>query len=479
MKQDDCLEKVVGRLFICADLRLLSPLLIGQGTVFDEGGVDIKVLKDKTGCPFIPGTSLAGILRANLEQYSDKSIGFIFGTDHGDEKDEDGFQSAINILDVPLKKAEIVVRDGIRIDSITGVVAEHAKYDFEIVERGAVGKLNIEMVLREYHINRENGKIRDDIARCISVLTEILHNGFEAGAKTTVGFGKIGCENVKLYYYDFHKKEAVKAWLTGAKLNPERSEFLYQPPAVEYSVAGENLIVDAYLSIRSSLLVRNYIFKGQDKDDRISAIPEESKGEYLIPGPTVKGVFRNHAAYILRRMGFEEEESDKMLNDLMGNMQNESVPSTEKIDKTKSRFKVKEVYFSKNAPGIKPFVQRRNRIDRFTGGTVDTALFATKPLWKNGAGAPVHIHFEIAHCNVNADWEAGLALFLLKDLCTGNIAIGGEKSVGRGTMQGERILIHFNDNDWELDGNGKVIKGDATALEKMADALIKKRQVGN
>ena len=31
MKQDSCQEKIAGRLFIYADLRLLSPLLIGQG----------------------------------------------------------------------------------------------------------------------------------------------------------------------------------------------------------------------------------------------------------------------------------------------------------------------------------------------------------------------------------------------------------------------------------------------------------------
>ena len=58
MKQDDCQEKVVGRLFICADLHLLTPLLIGQGNAFDEGGVDIKVQSvtlDKTSATLVVG----------------------------------------------------------------------------------------------------------------------------------------------------------------------------------------------------------------------------------------------------------------------------------------------------------------------------------------------------------------------------------------------------------------------------------------
>ena len=35
-----------------------------------------------------------------------------------------------------------------------------------------------------------------------------------------------------------------------------------------------------------------------------------------------------------------------------------------------------------------------------------------------------------------SDEEAGLALFLLRDLCLGHVAIGGEKSIGRGTLKG-------------------------------------------
>ena len=82
MKQDSYQEKIAGRLFIYADLRLLSPLLIGQGETYEEEGVDIKVLKDKEGIPYIPGTSLAGILREKLAQYNNgKLMDYLFGSD--------------------------------------------------------------------------------------------------------------------------------------------------------------------------------------------------------------------------------------------------------------------------------------------------------------------------------------------------------------------------------------------------------------
>ncbi len=53
-----------------ADLETVSPLLIGTGE--DNNLTDTLVLKNKNDMPFIPGTSLAGVLRAldsDLERF--------------------------------------------------------------------------------------------------------------------------------------------------------------------------------------------------------------------------------------------------------------------------------------------------------------------------------------------------------------------------------------------------------------------------
>ncbi len=456
----------------------MTPLLIGQGETYGEDGTDIKVLKDKRGNPYIPGTSLAGIIRDKMLHRTNEPIDIIFGTDGPADENTVSYQSSLNILDVLLEKAEIKTRDGIRIDSLTGTVADHAKYDFEIVERGATGKIRMEIILRNFHMDdKEKGTLRADVEKQISLISAILREGFAVGAKTATGMGKVRCENIKLYFYDFHKIEAVKAWLTGAKDNPENAEFLYNPILTEPTPERDTFIADLDLSLRGSLLVRSYRVNAEDKLNNVSAVQMESKGDYLIPGTTVKGVLRNHAAFILRRLGIDEPEYARMLDGIMGYMPKDESSDEEKNKKIKSRFSVDEVYFSKKEKSVTAFVQRRNRIDRFTGGTVDTALFGTKPLWKDGSGAPIHIHFEIAHCNVKEKWEAGLALFLLKDLCTGKIAIGGEKSVGRGLLQGEKAVVRFNGKLWEIDAHGKVIQGNAAELEEMALNLIGKGQV--
>ena len=69
---------------------------------------------------------------------------------------------------------------------------------------------------------------------------------------------------------------------------------------------------------------------------------------------------------------------------------------------------------------------------------MDSKLFAEKPLWqKDKTRSVVTIRVAIEDCQ---DWEAGLALFLLKDLWTGQVALGGDKSVGRGYLTGHHEM---------------------------------------
>ena len=62
--------QVTGRVLIFGDLVLDAPLLIGAGDGGDDRNADedIRVLKGKEG-PFIPGTSLCGVLREFLRTH--------------------------------------------------------------------------------------------------------------------------------------------------------------------------------------------------------------------------------------------------------------------------------------------------------------------------------------------------------------------------------------------------------------------------
>ena len=105
---------------------------------------------------------------------------------------------------------------------------------------------------------------------------------------------------------------------------------------------------------------------------------------------------------------------------------------------------------------------------------MDTALFTTKPLWqKKQNQKSLEINFIIQDATES---EAGLALFILRDIWQGKVAFGGEKGIGRGTLSGLRAQIEYQGKTWELGELGKVTSGDKEELNKFAKAFVDGKQ---
>ena len=130
------------------NFRLESPLAIGSG----EGeSTDKDIIVDKYGQPFIPGSSIAGVLRSCFKD-AEKDRTFLFGnvvintsTDDKDIQDE-STESALKIYDAtPRTDASncqsaygsffVTQRDCVALED--KVSAEGAKFDFQAVETGA------------------------------------------------------------------------------------------------------------------------------------------------------------------------------------------------------------------------------------------------------------------------------------------------------------------------------------------------------
>ncbi len=61
-------SKFTNRYFITADLLMERPLHIGKGTSLEPIGTDLPIIKDVLRIPYIPGSSLKGVLRAFAER---------------------------------------------------------------------------------------------------------------------------------------------------------------------------------------------------------------------------------------------------------------------------------------------------------------------------------------------------------------------------------------------------------------------------
>jgi CRISPR/Cas system CSM-associated protein Csm3 (group 7 of RAMP superfamily) len=427
--------QIIGRILVKGELVLKSPLLIGDGAgETADNFKDIHVLKNQDGVPFIPGTSICGVLREEFKNF--EVLEELFG-------DANKFQSAIQIEDTELKGGEIISRDGVKIDSLTGTGVAGAKYDYEAVERGARGNFRMIVNLRGYH----KGK---DFKSAVAEILGKLESGIRLGALTSKGFGFSTVEKIDAEFYDFTKKADVRAWFTGKPASTKIK------PAKKISADAENFVVDADFVFNSSFIVRDYEVSADEKADKISAVSLKSLKDFVIPGTSLKGIFRYRAEYIFNKLNLEV----KLLNNLMGNSDND--------EKIKSRFIVAESYVeSKNVVEVS---HARNKIDRFTGGTLQGALFKTKPVYQKNIAPTLHVHFEIIAA---ADFEAGLAILLLRDLWLGKVAVGGEKGIGRGTLKGISAKINFNGKTYELGTGGKVIQGDAEELSKFAKEFSK------
>ena len=466
---------LAAKVLMAGELVLDTPCLVGAGGTQTESGVDIEVLRDKDGVPYLPGTSLAGVLRAFLAADRPEEEALLFGTVQGSEDAEAGLMSAIRVSDVRLSNAETIVRDGVSLDAATGTALAHHKFDYEAVDKGAHGWFAMEISLREFHL-------RKNPEAAIQRLVERLLDGFAVGARTTKGFGRVHLSTLTVDRYDFQRAEDVLALLAREAGLAEGAAVQHETlkgEGARHTYAAGDFVVEADFSLVHSLIVRDYdkaqreaeersdLLSGDRENVHLAAVMKtDSQGNYLLPGTSLRGVLRHRAGDILSRLGVEAAR----LEDVMGLSPQAMRERPE--EKKKSRFFVDEAVFHKGS--VKSASQTRNRLDRFTGGTIGTALFATKPLWGAGkAERAVTLHFGVTKAE---RWEAGLMLLLLRDLWQGRVAIGGEKAIGRGTLAGRGARIFYGGNTYEIPADAPVPRETAEVLAGFVKELVQQRK---
>ena len=450
------IKKIV---FSNVSIKVKSPLRISTGK--DDGITDMLILKDKHGQAFIPGTSIVGVLRNYISDiYGKKIENIVFGN----AEENSANQSLIRIGDMKLKNVKIIHRDGVAIDNITNVSKDKAKYDYELVDRGAEGLLNIEITVRKKF---ESIDI-DEIAKTIA---SILDNGINIGALTTKGYGKIQIKKkpTPFYIFDFNNETDAWAWLDYLNGNINKKPVKYENTKINITNEFKMIIG---LSLNNAMMIANTNFqeglikKGEVKT---TSIQLESGNDYVIPGTSIKGAIRNKAINILRTLSnYNEKKVIDFIDNLMGHGKKTDINGNNIL--LKSRLYVNEVYLKKdNFVSVK---QPRTRINSFTGGAFYGNLFGDKPIWQaDKSKAMISINIRIKKCT---EAEAGLMLLILKDLWLGNLAIGGGKSIGRGVFSGKNCLINYQGNVFKIErlNNQEKIKIDGQNLEEKSNCKI-------
>lgn len=455
----------IGKIYVCVPLTLATPVIIGCG---ESENSDVDVLREPVfadsnknadsltaSYPLIPATSLIGVFRSYLQDKVVEQLSpaerdqfkYLFGvivTPEQKEKNPQALeaQSAMQCEDILLREARITVRDGVAIDLKTNTAKDKQKFTYEVIEQASSFPLRLEITLRKkYH--KETFK-----SFLATIFAGIEGGHIRLGAKTNKGFGRLHLKKdaVKIAELEFSNSDHVRQWLSREPDYKSLALNDWKP----FNAVHKQFQIAAEFSIKNSLLIKSYDASPTSPD----AVPIKRKSgeQYVLPGTSVMGAVRHRAWKILRTLGWSEAEVDVKMKALFG-----FVKEDEKDNPAgRGRVRIEETIIderqNKSPQNVFPEVQTRIKIDRFTGGTIHGALFEMMPLWQKGKQPTVRIIMTIKDYH---DWEAGLLLLVLKDLWTGDLAIGGEKSVGRGVLQG-----HY----------AKIEQEGAPAIELKADA---------
>jgi CRISPR/Cas system CSM-associated protein Csm3 (group 7 of RAMP superfamily) len=488
-------REIIERIVVEGDLVLLTPTSLGNGD--SDGLTDMSLLLDEyEGKALLTGTSTAGALRNYLRecllnfgaseesQYKDgkgnrlkvkdangnivkdangKSINIslpIVTQLFGSLEDEDGAQSLL-IIDDALSNAKPTteLRDGVRINYATRTAEDKAKFDLELLEAGTTFKLRFELLISE-------GQNRNDLVSAFATALQGFENSeIFLGARKRRGYGecKISKWRVKPFELIANDKKGLIDWLrNGAK--PLADLAIAEKDSIELALSFSPIqdrreyfemtacfALDGSMLIRSGSRLQGVRDKGQPDAVHLRS-NRNGNSKAIVSGTSLAGVLRHRAVKICNTIsnGNGEKFVEKMFGVDMKNNTKETFAS---------RLEVRETEIDESKTNS--LVQTRVKIDRFTGGAYEGALFDAAPVFAKSNEKAIELSLKLRSVRLTKDEEdkekeqrtkaeIGLLLLLLKDLWTSDLAIGGESSIGRGRLKGISANLHYRKNDNEF-----------------------------
>lgn len=411
--------------------------------------------KDVNGLPYIPATSIAGVLRHEMG-YADKDnpFGYLGDNDSGHGSDiiftdavmvgKEG-KALDGIQDIEWEDEfyrafqDLPIRQHVRIDN-KGTAENNGKFDNEVVYKGTRFVFEIELVSD----NDNDNHIEKAIER-------LRYCTLRIGGGTRKGYGKLRVVKCQQASLDLAKPEDLKKYLKKSSSLAEDWDGF-----AENSEIG-SLDDSKWTHYQLKLKPLDFFMFGSgmgdsDADNVYVSELVVSQGEsidnnkrVLIPGSSVKGAIAHRTAYhynkIKKRFAGEQKPED------ITGCNNEAVAAIfGKADGdkfTRGRILIDDIIKGqvkaeadadageKATPTAKIFFH--NKIDQFTGGTMDGALFQEKVIYDKDAEYTFDIYVETDALKdevVNAFEQS------LRDICTGLLPLGGITNRGNGIFTG-------------------------------------------
>lgn len=409
--------------------KLESPLSVGNG---DDNLTDHDCIRNSNGDLFIPATSIAGV----FSHYLNEEQRNLFAPKSNNEY----LQSPYFISDAILTSSNVnmSIRDGVKLTE-NKTAEKSAKYNFEVIETGAEFDFRIELTIRD-----------GDNADKMKEIVDILLNGFNSGEivlglKSKRGYGKVSL--IRVYKKSFDND--IDSLLKFNKYNVKNYD--------EYILKQENLnknfdFLEVELEQIGGLSIRRYSSRAGEADfEHI-----KSNGTPVIPGTSWAGLIRGQVERYVNLI--ENQFNIKLDVNLDHWFGREKHKNSEAVA---SNIIVEESIIENS----KEITLTRNKINRFSGGASDRALFTEKAIFNGTTKLGIKIKKGITYKDNKLQEDStkstknskvennskivGLIALVLKDIDNGLIALGGQTSVGRGIFKIQSCKL--NNEELNLD----------------------------
>jgi CRISPR/Cas system CSM-associated protein Csm3 (group 7 of RAMP superfamily) len=463
------MRRIATRIYAYGVWRTESAIHCGSEADAIDSAADMVVVRDREGRPFIPAASIAGAARSYLARRFSKPSAFrasdelpvihaLFGGKYA---------SLLSVCDAECvgEQPAVSIRDGVRIDSRTGIAVDQAKYNFEIIPAGA--RFQFRFWLNSFDELPEKLPA-DRLRAAFATMLQGFQGEIRIGAKTRKGLGRGKVEPWTIREFETSNAEHYQAWLDrGFDAGREiRIEDLLSEPFADKRRCFK---IEARLRLKTSLLIR----AAGENVDAPDNVHLTENGNAVVPGTSFAGVLRHRVERIANTMLVEPGAAQAAIETLLGPLKREGwTPRA-------GRVTVEESIIPASTFDL--LVQGRVAIDRFTGGALEQHLFDEAVVYPRAGSDPVlaaSILFELPdEINRATRQQMALLLHAFRDLWTGDLSIGGEVGCGRGVWQG--ISAEFSAPELDtlrINSSG----GDAPAISTNLDGarLDTWRQIG-
>ncbi len=446
-----------------------TPLSIQTGQA--DLSYDTSLVRDANGLPALPSTTIRGVLRhLYQDQHDAEDTHNIFGFAKVNSNDPDDKTSSLQISwgvihnsdNIPvsplhliseedtfleeLMQSQPIKRERVRLNHL-GCAEEARKFDVTACPKGARFTFEI-----KYWSDQENDPKWDNLLRLLT------HPQFRLGHSTRSGFGALRLHTLHQGHYDLTDPHQAQTWrdlprdlsaphtLKDAVPNASHHNTL----EIKLSLTAEGLVLigggDVPVHQKEEEDDADLIMQSENfitwKDNKVECFYMRFP---IIPASAIKGPIAHRILFHFNKL--EKNYADKLdkeqleltanrnsyeeLVTLLGAAKgDELLKSSDYKDGKAGQLIINDIYLNDKEKTMQLW---HNRIDRFTGGVIDGALFTEEVLFEP------KLEFSITLVNperLSKHTKLALAA-TLDDLSQGRLAIGAGGSRGLGSFSGD------------------------------------------